>query len=41
MPRSQADGKKFITTRFENQWRWDPELREWVIKARFVAREFK
>ena len=41
VPASDAVGKKHVTTRFENQWRWNEEAGDWVVKARFVAREYK
>eukprot|EP00959_Pyramimonas_sp_CCMP1952_P345623 7238261-Pyramimonas_sp.AAC.1 len=39
--KSEANGMKHITTRWEKQWRWKPALQEWQRKVRFVCREFR
>ena len=41
VPSKQAQGKKHISSRFENKWVWDEEVQIWIVKARFVGREFK
>ena len=41
VPSEDAKGKKFIETRWVLTWKWDSVLQKWVVKARFVAKEFK
>ena len=38
-PTSEAEGGKYVDCRWENRWVWDGT--SWVVKCRWVAREFK
>ena len=40
VPRREAVGKK-ISARWDHVYKWDSENKAWVVKSRYVAREYK